>query len=134
MIVVKNGKILFDSLRRVHDPVNMVELAFQSEYKVSKMSQQLGVSPRHLERMFYDSLGVSPKYWLRQERMIRARHLVREGFPLKHISVFLGFRRYSHFISEVRAFYDMPPVQLVDVEKRRCAVDQNNKKDMAIAS
>jgi AraC-like DNA-binding protein len=41
---------------------------------------------------------------------------------LKYISVTLGFRRYSHFIAEVRAFYDMPPVQMVETEKRRCAM------------
>lgn len=134
MIVIKNGRVLFDTNRRVQDPINMVELAFQSGYKVSGMSELLEISPRHLERMFYDSLGVSPKYWLRLQRMIRARYLVREGFPLKHISVFLGFKRYSHFIAEVRAFYDMPPVQMVDLEKRRCALESEDKSKLAAAS
>jgi AraC-like DNA-binding protein len=134
MIVIKNGRVLYDSSRRVQDPINMVELAFQSGYKVSEMSKLLGISSRHLERMFYEALGVSPKYWLRQQRMIRARYLVREGFPLKHISVFLGFKRYSHFIAEVRAFYDMPPVQMVDLEKRRCTLEAAGSSSLAIAS
>ena len=123
MIVTKNGRVLYDSCRRVQESVNMVELAFRSGYKVGEMSKTLGISSRHLERMFFYALGVSPKYWLRQQRMIRARYLLREGTPLKYVSVTLGFRRYSHFIAEVRAFYDMPPVKMVETEKRRCAME-----------
>lgn len=105
----------------------------QSGYKVIEMSKLLGISSRHLERMFYDALGLSPKQWLRQERMVRARYLVREGYSLKHISVFLGFKRYSHFIAEVRAFYDIPPVQMVDLEKRRCTLEASENMALATA-
>jgi AraC-like DNA-binding protein len=132
MIVIRNGRVMFDSPKRVQQSVNLIELAFQSEYKVSQLSKVLGLTPRHMERMFYDSLGVSPKYWLRQQRMVRARYLIREGFPLKHISVYLGFKRYSHFISEVKTFYGMSPIQMVEIEKRRCTI-QAGKKTSAMA-
>ncbi|MDG1891363.1 MAG: helix-turn-helix transcriptional regulator [Verrucomicrobiota bacterium] len=120
MILVQNGKVVFDSARRFHDPVSVVEMAFRCSYKVNSLSALLGVSARHLERMFYETLGISPKAWLREQRMVRARYLLREGFPLKHISVFLGFKRYTHFISEVQAFYGVSPVEMVDMEKKRC--------------
>ena len=48
MIVTKNGRVLYDSCRRVQEPVNMVELAFRSGYKVGEMSKTLGISSRHL--------------------------------------------------------------------------------------
>jgi len=132
MIVIRNGRVMFDSPKRVQQSVNLIELAFQSEYKVGQLSKMLGLTTRHMERMFYDSLGVSPKYWLRQQRMVRARYLIREGFPLKHISVYLGFKRYSHFISEVKTFYGMSPVRMVELEKRRCTI-QAEKNRTAIA-
>ena len=120
MILLRNGGVYFDSARRVHYPQNLDELAFKCSYKVQEVSQTLGISTRQLERMFQTTLGMTPKSWMREQRMIRARQLVRQGCSLKSIALLLGFKRYSHFNTEVQAFYGMSPTSLVASEKILC--------------
>ena len=108
MIVLRNGIAFFDSSKRVQYPQNLVELSFKCSYKVSEVSRELGISSRQLERMFHAALGLTPKAWMREQRMVRARHLL------------LGFKRYSHFNTEIQAYYGMSPTRLVSSEKSLC--------------
>ena len=71
MIVLRNGIAFFDSSKRVQYPQNLVELSFKCSYKVSEVSRELGISSRQLERMFHAALGLTPKAWMREQRMVR---------------------------------------------------------------
>ena len=120
MIVLRNGIAFFDSSKRVQYPQNLVELSFKCSYKVSEVSRELGISSRQLERMFHAALGLTPKAWMREQRMVRARQLIREGCSLKSIALLLGFKRYSHFNTEIQVYYGMSPTRLVSSEKSLC--------------
>ncbi|MGB1521037.1 MAG: helix-turn-helix transcriptional regulator, partial [Limisphaerales bacterium] len=86
----------------------------------NEISKELGISSRQLERMFHAALGLTPKAWMREQRMVRARQLIREGCILKSIALLLGFKRYSHFNTEIQAYYGMSPTRLVSSEKSLC--------------
>ena len=120
MVKIKNGIVIFEHHRRAEAPVNLVELAQTCGYKVNQMSIHLDVSTRQLERYFRSALGVSPKYWMRMQRMIRARQLIREGNPLKAIALDLGFIKYDKFAQELRRYYEMSPLEMVGNERRKC--------------
>jgi transcriptional regulator GlxA family with amidase domain len=120
MVKIKNGFVIFEHYRRAEAPVNLVELAQTCGYRVNEVSVQLKISTRQLERHFSNALGVSPKYWMQLQRMIRARQLIREGNPLKAITLELGFIKYDKFAQELKRFYGISPLAMVGTERQKC--------------
>lgn len=120
MVKVKNGIVIYENQRLAAAPVNLVALAQTCSYKVNQLAAELGLSTRQLERQFLTSLGVSPKYWMRLQRMILARQLIRTGTPLKATALELGFAKYDKFAQEMRRFYQISPLEMVGRERQNC--------------
>ena len=95
------------------------DLAVEGRFRVDLMCGQLGVSERHLYRVFSDSIGLAPKDWLRRERMVAARHRLREGGSVKEVALDLGFTHPKDFTREFRDCYGLPPSDYVERETER---------------
>lgn len=61
------------------------------EHTVSSMAAALGVSARHLNRMFHAETGTTPARWLEQVRVDAARALILEGHPITRVAQRSGF-------------------------------------------
>lgn len=73
------------------------------------LCDRIGVSERHLRRVFEEGIGIAPKEWLRQERMVAARALLREGSPIKEIASNLGFTTAKMFSRDFQLFHGVKP-------------------------
>ena len=76
---------------------------------MSCLCDRIGVSERHLRRVFEEGIGMSPKEWLRQERMVAARNLLRLGSPIKEVAIDLGFSTPKMFSRDFLGFYGVRP-------------------------
>jgi len=107
-IIQKDGRILV-LLAREPLPLSLSQIARDGEFRMSSLCDRIGVSERHLRRVFDDGLGMSPKEWLRQERMVAARMLLRNGSPIKEVSIDLGFSTTKMFSRDFMEFYGLRP-------------------------
>ncbi len=90
-------------------PLSLIEIARQGEYRMQALCQRIGVSERHLRRVFEEGLGISPKEWLRRERMVAARTLLRRGSPIKEVAIDLGFSTPKMFSRDFMSFHGVRP-------------------------
>jgi AraC-like DNA-binding protein len=101
------------------DPgVSLHGLALECGFRVDRLSARLGLSGRHFQRLFQDALGMSPKEWLKAQRMVEARHLLRQGGAVKEIAMDLGYSQTATFSREFQQTYGVPPTTFVS----QCAV------------
>lgn len=107
-ITQKDGRFLV-LLARDPVPLSLSRIAREGDYRMSSLCDRIGVSERHLRRVFEDGLGISPKDWLRQERMVAARSLLRDGSPIKEVAIDLGFTTSKMFSRDFLAFYGVKP-------------------------
>ena len=73
------------------------------------VAQAAFLSKYYLERKFKEETGASIYQMLLQKRMIRARNLMREGFPLMQVAMHCGFADYSGFYKAFRSAYGVSP-------------------------
>ncbi|MCB8873660.1 DNA-3-methyladenine glycosylase 2 [Acidisoma silvae] len=89
-----------------------------------RLSRKLGVSERHLRRLFAEHLGASPKQVAETRRHLLARQLVMEtDLPLTDVALASGFgslRRFNHVFQDL---YGQPPSQM----RRRLAKPQADR-------
>lgn len=116
-IAYRNGRVV--AIRpREPEPKPLGPLARETGFKVSRMCAVFNVSDRQFHRTFNDSLGISPKDWLRRERMVQARQLLLEGLPIKEAATALGFPSTKDFSREFQTFYEVSPT---DFQRRHDA-------------
>ncbi len=100
-------------------PLSLSVIAREGDYKMSHLVERIGVSDRHLRRVFEDGIGISPKDWLRQERMVAARSLLREGSPIKEVAINLGFTNTKMFSRDFQLVHGVKPTDFQRLEHAR---------------
>lgn len=79
---------------------------------IGDICAQVGVTPRHLERLFKQQLGQGPKLCYRARRLDAARQLVMySNRPIREIALATGFASAAALRRRYRDSYGLPPEQ-----------------------
>ena len=101
--------------------MKQIEAGALSDQKVSTLAGRLGVSSRHLRRVFVQNFGVTPVQFAQTRRLLLARQLLMDtGLPLIDVAFASGFssvrrfnalflERYSSSPSRLRKAIGSPP-------------------------
>ena len=92
--------------------------ADRANYKAPFLAKLCGVSPRQMRRQFNFLLGKSPQRWLDEYRLRRAMELLCPAKMVKHVSLTLKFKCFSHFCRQFKSFTGMTPSQFIALKKR----------------
>lgn len=85
-------------------------------HDVPSLAARIGVSARHLSRLFQDEVGVTPASWVEAARVAAARHLLEEGTVApKQVAAACGF---SSVDTLRRAFLRVVGVTPAEYRKR----------------
>lgn len=80
---------------------------------VARLAQRLGVSDRHLRRIFEAALGVSPLQYLQTRRLLTAKQLLTDTtMPVTDIALASGFASLRRFNAAFAGHYRLNPTQL----------------------
>lgn len=80
---------------------------------VESLAQRLGVSDRHVRRIFEAHLGVSPVQYLQTRRLLTAKQLLADtDLPISQIALISGFASLRRFNAAFAEHYGLNPTQL----------------------
>src|ERR1700743_2159028 len=98
----RNPAVAF-ALTRVH--------AAPEAQKVSSVTGEIGISPRHFIDIFRNEVGLTPKLFCRIRRFQQALRQISSGTPIHWPNVALeaGYFDQAHFIHDFRAFSGINP-------------------------
>jgi AraC family transcriptional regulator of adaptative response / DNA-3-methyladenine glycosylase II len=86
-------------------------LALRRGYRVGAVCDELGVSERYVHEIFLRDLGLTPKEWMRWERMVVARRMLGWGLGPPAVADLLGFSDTNSFRREFRSVYGVSPMR-----------------------
>jgi len=88
----RHGKASVSGRSALQDVQRWVLSSLASPHNVQTMAQHMGVSVRHLTRLFNQEIGQTPAEWLEQQRISQARTLLENGeLAVKQIADECGF-------------------------------------------
>jgi AraC-like DNA-binding protein len=98
---------------RVADVAGIVGMLLEepSITRVDQLAARCHVSPRTLQRLFHDYVGVSPKWVVRRQRLHTAAERIAEQpqLDLGALAVDVGYFDQAHFINEFKAVVGRTP-------------------------
>ncbi len=109
-VVLDGGKPLAPCLER---------LAQDCGFRVGELCVLLGCSQSYLYRVFRRDIGLSPKDWLRQQRMVLARRQLVFGRPMIDVAAELGFCSAGNLGREFRSVHGLSPLRFLENKVRR---------------
>lgn len=85
----------------------------QIDLSVENLAGKLGVSDRHLRRIFESKLGVSPMQYLQTRRLLTAKQLLADtDLPITQVALASGYASLRRFNAAFVAHYKLNPTQL----------------------
>ena len=99
--------------RLAHTAAGLIEDGLLNEGSIEQLAQRLGVTDRHLRRVFQSELGVSPVEYAQTHRLLLAKRLLTDT-PLSVTGVAMasGFGSLRRFNALFRARYRLSPSDL----------------------
>jgi AraC-like DNA-binding protein len=86
-------------------------LAMRKGYRIGELCSELDCGERYLRQVFIRDIGLSPKEWMRRERMVVARRMLVGGKSPAEVAADLGFSTQNNFRREFLAFYRVLPLR-----------------------
>ncbi|WP_412066357.1 GlxA family transcriptional regulator [Rhizobium sp. SYY.PMSO] len=95
---------------RLGEAIRLIEEHVETPLSSSDIADRLGISTRQLERMFERYMNTSPKRYVMEMRLNRARNLiVQSDQALTEIAMACGFTSTSHFSKAYREHFGKTP-------------------------
>lgn len=81
--------------------------------RIPWVAQRLGVSDRHLRRVFVQTMGVSPQAYLQTQKLLMAKRLLTDTrLPVIEVAAIAGFGSLRRFNAHWQQRYGLTPSQL----------------------
>jgi AraC-like DNA-binding protein len=111
-----------------------LEVARRLDYNADRLSKELQISRRQLERSTHKHLGKTPQNWLNGERLIAALGMMKPHCRVKIIAYQLGFKQPSHFSREFKHYYGVSPKSLLAIGKASAPLVDKNVNTISMIS
>lgn len=104
------SRILDGTSNTVARALRLIEKSTDENLGVEKLSQHLGVSDRHLRRLFDVHLGASPMEIMMTQRLHLAKRLITEtNGPMSQIAFAVGFQSIRRFNDAFKNLFERAP-------------------------
>ncbi|MGZ5079459.1 MAG: bifunctional transcriptional activator/DNA repair enzyme AdaA, partial [Usitatibacter sp.] len=108
------GYASVDANRRLaQSAAGMIEDGRLTDARLPDIAQALGVTDRHLRRVFQEEFGVAPVEYAQTQRLLLAKRLLTDtAFPVTEVALASGFASLRRFNDLFRKRYRMTPGDL----------------------
>ena len=97
---------------KLAEAVRLMEAAVENPLDMRQISSRVGLSPRQVERLFREQIGMPPKTFYLKLRLARARTLLRQTVdPILGIALECGFGSTSHLYHAYKRVFGIAPTE-----------------------
>ncbi|MCV6587851.1 MAG: helix-turn-helix domain-containing protein [Marinobacterium sp.] len=112
----------------LYQACHLIRLGYMQQHNLKQLAIRLGISGRHLRRLFQQHYGVTPSEYVRSQRLLQAKQLLTDTrLPLADIAVISGFGSTRRLHSLFQQQYQLTPGQL-----RRQSAPSSRKGDHSV--
>lgn len=104
------------------EELNRISATVETNPEIRKVEDLMAILPyskRHLQRIFQQYVGVSPKWLIQRYRLHEAADLVAKSADWARLAVDLGYFDQAHFIKDFKAMIGQTPMEYAKAQSLR---------------
>jgi AraC family transcriptional regulator of adaptative response / DNA-3-methyladenine glycosylase II len=106
--------------------LSFINQDFLAEESLEDLAGKLGITDRHMRKVFQDEFGVSPvEYWQTQRLLLAKQLLTDTLLPITSVAMASGFKSLRRFNVALKERYRMTPTELRKLQKDRVEDDSS---------
>src|SRR5271154_1087374 len=119
------GNASVDASNRIaQSAASLIEDGILNEAGIEAIASQLGITDRHLRRVFHDQFGVSPVEFAQTQRLLLAKRLLTDtSSSVTEVAFAAGFGSLRRFNTLFKTRYRLSPMQLRKTPRRTDSPD-----------
>ncbi len=99
--------------------MRLIDAGFLDDANTAALGARLGISARHLDRLFQHELGTTPSQLAQTRRVLLAKRLITEtALPMTKVALHAGFGSVRRFNTAMQRAYRVAPQQLRGQRKK----------------
>lgn len=92
--------------------LDYIDENFRSDFPLTILARQAGISPQHLCRVFKETMNMRPLEYLTQRRLREAKRLLqRKEIPISEVAVLSGFPDAGYFSTVFKKYEGLTPIE-----------------------
>lgn len=128
------GAILAHQATRWLDDPQVWSGPLEGGLTVAQLANRLGVSDRHLRRVFEAQMGLSPLQYLQTRKLLAAKQLLADtALPISQVALASGFGSQRRFNAAFAAHYGLNPSEMRRHPMLKASSDPSASKAIALS-
>lgn len=103
----------------VRRALDYIEESYAQPLTIADICNHLYITKSHLHHLFMEHLGVSPKKYINNRRLIQAQRMIRMGEKASNVYNLCGFTDYATFFRNYKTYFGHTPKEEKDFEIER---------------
>lgn len=93
--------------------INYINSNLTKNLTIASIASFIGLAEEYFQRLFKKTMGVTPAFYIENQKMQRALSLLRDGHQPKAIATMLGFDYYATFYNKFKRIFNVSPSQII---------------------
>ena len=112
-IILEKRKNSFYS-KVVREAIGYIQQNYSKKISLTKMAEQLAVSPAHLSRTFKKDTGMNITAYMNEIRLEAAKKIMSDGIvTMNEVAFMSGFENYNYFYILFKEKYNITPSEYI---------------------
>lgn len=100
---------LFTSKKKIEKAIEYINDNLEFDTSLSLLASISNLSLYYFIRVFKQEVGLTPKEYILQQRIKKAKQLILQDIPLSHVSLMCGFYDQSHMLKYFKSYTGFNP-------------------------
>lgn len=106
------NSIVDATIKLAQSAKSFIEQGLLNNNNLEQLAQRLGITSRHLRRIFVAQFGMTPIKFAQIQRLLFAKHLlINTALTVTDVALAVGFGSLRHFNTLFKRFYQINPTQ-----------------------
>ncbi len=92
--------------------INFFDLCSHNQFCLKEIASQLNVTGLVVRERFKKFSGMTPKAWIREQRVLKAIRMIKEDIPIDVVMESLYYHDYPHISKDIKYITGMTPKQM----------------------
>jgi len=106
-----NGDLSLGEKRKIAPSLEMIRKQPEKNWTIYELADICGYHPTYFTSIFKDSMGCTPKQFLINERIRKAKHLLLETKTVEEVSLKLGYTSIHYFCRNFKSITGLTPTE-----------------------